>query len=66
MQDGKISNDIQKIPCDECRKMIPKRMAFTSEGQDMLFYFCDLSCFEEWKKKRVNNGSQRKLGFKSA
>jgi len=57
MQDGKISTDVQKIPCDECRKMISKEMAFTGEGHDMLFYFRELSCFEEWKKKRVNNGS---------
>jgi len=54
MQDDKISNDVQKIPCDGCRKMIPEGMAFTSKGRDKLFYFCDLSCFEEWKSLANN------------
>jgi len=54
--------EIEKIPCNECRKMIPKGTALTIEGWEKIFYFCDTNCFENWKTKSENNELDNKNG----
>ena len=42
----------KKIPCDKCRRMFPKGTALTVDGWEMMLHFCDLRCFEDWKREK--------------
>lgn len=43
--------DQEKIPCQVCRKMIPKAAALHAEGRDYVHYFCDTKCLVHWQKE---------------
>jgi YHS domain-containing protein len=45
-----MSEDMQKIPCEVCKKEIPKSVALTAEGMDMIAYFCSVECMNYWKE----------------
>ena len=62
MKEPQADGAIKKIPCDECRKMIPKGTALTDESWDKVRYFCDTICFEEWSKKSKETKSENKNG----
>ncbi|MBS3818753.1 DUF3330 domain-containing protein [bacterium] len=42
----------KKIPCHECKKMIPKSAAVHAEGKDYVLHFCSIECMDYWKKKQ--------------
>lgn len=42
----------QKVPCETCKKMIPKAAALHAEGQDYVLHFCDITCLDYWKKEQ--------------
>ena len=44
------SDDQEKIPCEQCKKHIPKSAAVTFEGADYTFHFCCPKCLDYWKK----------------
>jgi len=46
------SDDQEKIPCEQCKKHIPKSAAMTVEGADYTHYFCCTQCMDYWKKEQ--------------
>jgi hypothetical protein len=55
MQRSRAAYKTKKVPCAQCREMIPRGIELTSEGWDMLWFFCDTSCFEELQHIRDHN-----------
>lgn len=39
------------ISCSECGKEIPPSEAQSVEGEDYMWYFCGLDCFDQWQKR---------------
>ncbi len=50
--------EVEKIPCHVCKKMIPKAAALHAEGQDYVLHFCDISCLDYWKSSAA--GKEKK------
>lgn len=40
------------ISCSECGKEIPPSEAQSAEGEDYMWYFCGLDCFDRWQKRK--------------
>lgn len=47
--EGGKSEDIAVVSCKVCREEIPLSEAKSVEGQDYVWYFCGLDCYEQWK-----------------
>ncbi len=45
----------EKIPCEVCRKMIPKAAAVHAEGRDYVLHFCDTSCLLHWQQEHLED-----------
>jgi hypothetical protein len=43
---------VQPVPCQVCRKEVPRDQAVVPETQDKLLYYCSPDCYEKWKKTR--------------
>ena len=47
-------SEVEKVPCDVCRKEVPLSEAKISEAADYVAHFCGMECYAQWKK-----GSER-------
>ncbi|MCX6576864.1 MAG: DUF3330 domain-containing protein [Candidatus Aminicenantes bacterium] len=50
----------EKVPCEACKKMIPKAAALHAEGQDYVLHFCDITCLDYWKKEQDDRSTTKK------
>lgn len=50
--------EVEKVPCDVCRKEVPLSSAVIPEAEDYVAYFCGLECYEKWKQQSGNTGQQ--------
>jgi hypothetical protein len=41
------------VPCEICRKEIPKSVALSAEDRDYVMYFCGVDCYEEWSTDQI-------------
>ncbi len=48
----KMKKNEKKIPCNVCKKLIPKAVALHPEGQDYVLYFCSTECMDYWQEKK--------------
>ena len=54
-----MSDEQEKIACHVCRKEIPKAAALSSEGEEYVLHFCDISCMDYWKKDNQDQGEEK-------
>jgi hypothetical protein len=47
-----MKDDVEKISCHVCKKLIPKATALHAEGQEYVHHFCDTECLDYWKEKQ--------------
>ena len=47
-----MKDDMEKIACHICKKIIPKAAALHSEGQEYVLHFCNVECIDYWKKEQ--------------
>jgi hypothetical protein len=57
MKNFQENSEAEKLPCDECRKLIPRGTALTVDGWEKVFHFCDVSCLRDWEEKKRDKGS---------
>jgi len=50
--------EVEKVPCDVCRKEVPLSGAKTSEAADYVAHFCGLECYAKWKQQSEQPGHQ--------
>lgn len=44
-------SDQETVTCRECRREIPPSEAKSVEGQDYVWYFCGLDCYQAWRRR---------------
>lgn len=47
-----MGEEREKIACHVCKKEIPKSAALHSEGQDYVYYFCNIECLHYWEENK--------------
>ncbi len=52
MSDKITSKEPEHVSCDICIKEVPIDEAIRFEAEGYVVHFCDLECFEKWKKKK--------------
>ena len=50
--------EVEKVPCDVCRKEIPLSEAVIPEAADYVAHFCGLECYAKWKQQSEQAGQQ--------
>lgn len=50
--------EVEKVPCDICRKEVPLSEAKISEAADYVAHFCGLECYTKWKQQSERAGQQ--------
>ena len=54
-------NEQEKIPCEVCKKHVPRSAALTFEGSDYVIHFCSNECMAEyWKKEHEHEHEKEK------
>ena len=48
--------DVERVPCEVCRKEVPKSESVVPEASDYLIHFCGLECYDKWKQMRETPG----------
>lgn len=48
------------VPCEVCKKEVPKTESTVAEAADYVMFFCGLDCYEEWKKDADNGKGEEK------
>ena len=43
-------SEVEKVPCDICRKEVPLSEVMIPEAADYVAYFCGLECYAQWKQ----------------
>lgn len=56
MPDHPESAEVEKVPCQVCRKEVPLSEAKISEAADYVAHFCGLDCYAEWKRSSEQTG----------
>ena len=51
--------DVERVPCEVCRKEVPKSESVVPEAADYLIHFCGLDCFDKWKQQRSESPSRK-------
>lgn len=46
------------VPCEVCKKEIPKSVALSAEDQDYVLHFWGRDCYEEWSTERIRERTQ--------
>ncbi|MFB0565443.1 MAG: DUF3330 domain-containing protein [Candidatus Aminicenantaceae bacterium] len=54
-----MKEDIEKISCHVCKKIIPKAAALHAEGEAYVHYFCESECLDYWKKEKKAERKKR-------
>lgn len=44
--------DANHLSCCVCGREIPPSEAQSVEGEDYMWYFCGLDCFDRWQKRK--------------
>ena len=44
-----MENELEKIPCETCKKEIPASVALTPEGMEIVSHFCSFDCMDYWQ-----------------
>jgi len=52
------SSEVEKIPCDVCRKEVPLSEAMIPEAEEYVAHFCGLECYEKWKQESTEAGKK--------
>jgi YHS domain-containing protein len=55
-----MKEDIEKIACHVCKKIIPKAAALHAEGQGYVLHFCNVECLDYWKKEKEGKKKKNK------
>lgn len=55
-----MKEEIEKIACYVCKKIIPKAAALHAEGKEYVLHFCNIDCLDYWKKKEDKKKSDSK------
>ena len=53
-----MGEEIEKIACHVCKKEIPKSAAVHHEGQNYVYYFCDIECLNYWEKNKKKDKAE--------
>ena len=52
--DGRIErrdlSDQDSVRCEVCEREVPVDEARSVEGRDIVWHFCGMDCFEEWRR----------------
>ena len=51
-------SEVEKVPCDVCRKEVPLSEAKISEAADYVAHFCGLECYAKWKQQSERAAQQ--------
>ncbi len=51
-------SEVEKIPCDVCRKEVPLSEAMIPEAEEYVAHFCGLECYEKWKQESNQKGQK--------
>ncbi len=54
-----MKNNEKKIPCQVCKKLIPKSAALHPEGQHYVLYFCSTDCMDYWQEKNKEKRNRK-------
>lgn len=50
MSEGRRTNiETEVVPCEVCRREVPKDEAQSPEGQEYLIFLCGLDCYNQWR-----------------
>jgi len=44
-------NEARVIDCDVCLAEIPSGGGISAEGDDYVFHFCGIACYQKWKEQ---------------
>jgi hypothetical protein len=42
--------DRHSVSCNVCHREVPHADSLSAEGQDYLWFFCGLGCYEQWHR----------------
>jgi hypothetical protein len=45
------------VTCNICHREVPRAESLSAEGQDYLWFFCGLDCYEQWRHGAEAEGS---------
>lgn len=40
---------VESVPCEVCRKEVPRDQATSREATDRVLYLCGVECYEKWE-----------------
>lgn len=49
----------ETVSCSLCQLQVPHAEALSVEGQEYLYYFCGLGCYEAWRQDGGYPGASR-------